>query len=99
MRRPIHRRQQSYTTKSTSAAVVLARRDRLARWLGSGFFVALAVICVWIGLQLLILGNDEDTTRGVLIGVGVCFLLVAVGAAYGATWVFSRWPHGSRKGV
>jgi hypothetical protein len=75
------------------------------RWLASGFFVAAAVVCVLIGLRALIpthavelvgsvsFGTDEDTARGVLVGVGAFLLLVAIGAVYGAIWVFRRWPN------
>jgi hypothetical protein len=68
--------------------------------------VAVAAACVWIGLQALMptstvelvgsftFDTNEDTARGVLVGVGVFFLLVAVVAVYGATWVFRRWPNG-----
>lgn len=62
------------------------------RWIASGLLVAFAFVSVWIALNLLVASGDEGQTRGGLIAAGIVFALVAIGAAYSATWVFRRSP-------
>jgi hypothetical protein len=52
--------------------------------------VAFAVGCLWVGLNWIVLSGDEDQNRAVLLVGGIAFLVVAIGAAYCAAWVFRR---------
>lgn len=61
------------------------------RWLASGFFLVIAAGCLFVsGVAFVDPWHSPDTPRGIVIGIGVFFLLLACGAAYGAVWAFRR---------
>jgi hypothetical protein len=60
------------------------------RWFGSAFFLIVAVGFALFAVVLFSATSDSDTARGVVVGVGVLFVLLALGAAGGGIWAFRR---------
>ena len=68
------------------------------RWFGGGFFLLVAIGFSLFSLVLFSAHGDSDTARSVVVGAGVVFASLAVGALVGSIWTFRRLGPTARAG-
>lgn len=60
------------------------------RWFAGGFFLIVAISFAFFAVVLFSATGDSDTARGVVVGAGTLFVVLALGAAGGGIWAFRR---------